>query len=182
MFGENHPDVATSYNNLGLVYYSQGNYPQALEYHQKSLEINRKLYGDFGNNVQQSLYAVYYAYMQCIAEDKSFDVNQYQSFLSEVAFIAATQEEDTPTSQQGMSGVYYLLEYEDWNQEVVTSLSVTVEEFKGKPQTIVVMKDGVISKHYFENTIGVQFGLEIVGKEEKARITEAYNKWKQQNK
>ena len=37
--GFNHPDVATSYNNLGGVYYSKGNYDRAIEYYEKSLVI-----------------------------------------------------------------------------------------------------------------------------------------------
>lgn len=120
--------------------------------------------------------------MQCIAEDKSFDVQKYRAFMSEVAFTATTDEGDTPALQQGMSGEYYLLEYEDWNQDAASSVFDKDKKLKGKPKTIVVMKDGVISKHYFEDAIGVEIGLKYVTKAEKAKITAAYNKWKQQNK
>lgn len=160
----------------------QGAYPQALENFIKALEIYRKLYRDDSNDVQQTLDVVYYAYMQCIAEDKSFDVQKYRAFMSEVAFTATTDEGDTPALQQGMSGEYYLLEYEDWNQDAASSVFDKDKKLKGKPKTIVVMKDGVISKHNFEDTIGVQFGLKFVTKAVKAKITAAYNKWKQQNK
>lgn len=180
--GETHRDVATCYNNIGLAYHEQGNYSQALEYFNKALVINKKLYGIDSNNVQQLLGYTYYAYMKCIAEDKSFDMKQYQEFLSEVAFTATPVDGDTPASQQGMSGEYYLLEYEDWDQEAASSLFDKNVELRGKPKTIVVMKDGVISKHYFENTIGAQLKLKFVSKDEKAQITAAYNKWKQQNK
>ena len=44
------------------------------------------------------------------------------------------------------------------------------------------MKDGVISQHHFDDKIGVQFYLKGINKEEKTKITEAYNKWKEQNK
>ena len=37
--GDNHLDVAKSYNGIGNVYYSQGQYERALEYYQKSLDI-----------------------------------------------------------------------------------------------------------------------------------------------
>ena len=40
-----HPDTAMSYNNIGLVYNSQGDYDQALEYCQKALEIFEKALG-----------------------------------------------------------------------------------------------------------------------------------------
>jgi len=37
--------VAASYSNIGNVYNSQGQYEQALEYHQKALEIFIKVSG-----------------------------------------------------------------------------------------------------------------------------------------
>ena len=37
--GENHPDVASSYNNIANVYSDQGELDKALEYHNKSLTI-----------------------------------------------------------------------------------------------------------------------------------------------
>ena len=35
----NHPDLATSYNNIGLVYHNMGEYSKALSYYERSLEI-----------------------------------------------------------------------------------------------------------------------------------------------
>ncbi|ETO35921.1 hypothetical protein RFI_01140 [Reticulomyxa filosa] len=37
--GYDHPDVATSYNNLGNVYQNKGEYDKAIEYNEKSLKI-----------------------------------------------------------------------------------------------------------------------------------------------
>jgi len=39
--GENNPSIATTYNNIGLVYNNQGDYNKALEYYFKSLEIEK---------------------------------------------------------------------------------------------------------------------------------------------
>jgi hypothetical protein len=39
VLGLNHVDVALSYNNIGLVYRSKGDYKLALEYYIKSLKI-----------------------------------------------------------------------------------------------------------------------------------------------
>ena len=46
IFGECHPDVAMSYNNIGGVYYSQCDYAKALEYYEKSLEISLSIFGE----------------------------------------------------------------------------------------------------------------------------------------
>ena len=86
----------------------------------------------------------------------------------------------TPTFLQDMSGEYYLLEYSNWNFENTTDLFYKNNELKDKPKDIVVMKDGVITKHHLEDTIGIQLGIKFVSKEEKQRITEAYHKWKEE--
>ena len=52
--GEEGGLVATSYNNIGLVYDSQGDYAKALEYHQKALAIWEKLFGSEHPNVALS--------------------------------------------------------------------------------------------------------------------------------
>ena len=46
IFGEDHADVASSYNNLALVYYSLGEYNQAKELHEKALTIRKKIFGE----------------------------------------------------------------------------------------------------------------------------------------
>ncbi len=38
-FGENHPNVAGSYNNIAVIYYNQGKYDDALELLNKALNI-----------------------------------------------------------------------------------------------------------------------------------------------
>ena len=45
VLGKEHPDTATSYNNIGAVNKFLGNYSKALEYYQKSLDIKEKELG-----------------------------------------------------------------------------------------------------------------------------------------
>ena len=42
--GEDHANVATSYNNLALVYYNLKEYNQAKELHQKALMIRKQIF------------------------------------------------------------------------------------------------------------------------------------------
>jgi tetratricopeptide (TPR) repeat protein len=35
-----HPQIALTYNNLGLLYYDNGEYAEALKFYQESLEMN----------------------------------------------------------------------------------------------------------------------------------------------
>ena len=52
--GERHPDVATSYNNIGSIYDSMGDYSKALEYYTKSLEIYLEIFGEYHIDVVSS--------------------------------------------------------------------------------------------------------------------------------
>ena len=45
IYGTEHPDTATSYNNIGFLYSGQGDYPKALEYYTKALAIREKVLG-----------------------------------------------------------------------------------------------------------------------------------------
>ena len=45
LYGEDHPSTAASYNNIGSVYHSQGDYPKALGYYSKALAIIEKVLG-----------------------------------------------------------------------------------------------------------------------------------------
>ena len=44
--GDDHPDVATTYNNMALVYTKQGKYNEALAMYEKALSIRLKKLGD----------------------------------------------------------------------------------------------------------------------------------------
>ena len=54
IFGEEHNAVATSYNNLGSVCYSIGEYNQAKELHTKAVMIQKKIFGEEHNAVAAS--------------------------------------------------------------------------------------------------------------------------------
>jgi len=55
LFGDRHPDVATSLNNIGFVYSKKGDYDLALKYYEQSLEIQKALFGDRHPDVASSL-------------------------------------------------------------------------------------------------------------------------------
>ena len=46
IFGEDHADVATSYNNLALVYSCLGEYNEGKELFEKSLMMQKKIFGE----------------------------------------------------------------------------------------------------------------------------------------
>ena len=57
-FGEEHPDTATSLNNLALLYIKQGRYKEAEPLHLESLEMRKKLLGEEHPDVALSLWSL----------------------------------------------------------------------------------------------------------------------------
>jgi len=60
--GDNHPDVATSLNNLAELYYFQGKYDQAEPLYLQALELHKRLLGDNHPDVATSLNNLAYLY------------------------------------------------------------------------------------------------------------------------
>ena len=60
--GEHHPDVATSYNNIGYVYSARGDYSRALEMYERSLEILKSVYGEHYPDVAASYNNIGFVY------------------------------------------------------------------------------------------------------------------------
>jgi tetratricopeptide (TPR) repeat protein len=60
--GEEHPDVATSYNNLAALYNSQGRYSEAEPLYQKALALRQKLLGEEHPDVATSYNNLAYLY------------------------------------------------------------------------------------------------------------------------
>ena len=173
-FSKEHPDIAISFDNIGNVYTNQGDYTHAMEFFRKALDIREKIFGKEHFNTLISKSNIYNINYQLALSSGSLS-----NFLSEHAFFVATIDGDTPAKQQGMSGEYFIFEYADWTQDSMTSLFDKIEEMRGKPKNILVMKDGVIRQIHFENTIGVLFMIKQVTKEERQYINEAYEDWKE---
>jgi tetratricopeptide (TPR) repeat protein len=55
LIGENHPDTAIFLNNIGLIYYKQGNYEKTLENYEKALKLTLSLFGENHPNTALSL-------------------------------------------------------------------------------------------------------------------------------
>lgn len=182
---ENHPKVAQSYKNIGDIFLSQGDDSLAYEYYKKALHIFRNVF-DSESPYYDEMYILFdyldtfeKAHVLCDLPDNKIASTQkeIEENLSLIAYTLFCMGKDTPAQKQGMSGTYFVLRYGDWSIQNNTSLPVKNNELRGKPKTIVVMKDGVISEHYFEDSIGAIISCEYVGKKKKITMIDAYNEW-----
>ena len=166
-------DKADGYVNKGNVYMKQNLYSDALACFEKALEIRA---GHYGRNiypfVTECNKKIYTCYISMLKKEIS-KIVQYREYMMENIFTIQTYDNSSFGQEE-----YYLLEFADWNQNSLENLFDKNAELQGKPKNIVVMKDGVITKHHFEDKIGCQIGIKYVGKEEKQHIVELYNTWK----
>lgn len=169
--------MATSYDNIGFIYLSNKKYRQALEYHQKALKSLLQVLSEDHPYVNTSYDNISYVYWAAKANDEILP--GFDDYVSERVFIGTTLSVDNSAALQGLNGEFVVFEFGDWTIDSETSLWDKDKELRGKPKTIVVMQDGKIAQHHFEDSIGMRIGYKKVGKEEKQRIISEYHKWKE---
>ena len=104
IFGEEHANVATSYNNLAGVYCSIGEYSQAKEMHQKALVILKKIFGEEHANVATSYNNL--AGVYCSIGEYSQAKEMYQKALVILKKIFGEEHANVATSYNNLAGVY----------------------------------------------------------------------------
>ena len=90
--GGEHPDVATTYNNIGITWKNKGEYDKALEYYEKSLVIQLKTLGGEQPDVARSYFDIgncnYELKLYSIAIDffkKGFSTEKKGGYLFQIA-------------------------------------------------------------------------------------------------
>ncbi|MBR5493294.1 MAG: tetratricopeptide repeat-containing protein, partial [Alistipes sp.] len=104
VFGESHPDIAASYNNIGSVYDAQGDYTRALEYHQQSLAIMKQFFGESHPDIATSynnIGAVYAA-----QGDYARALEYYQQSLAIWKQVYGESHPDVALSYNNIGSVY----------------------------------------------------------------------------
>jgi hypothetical protein len=144
-----------------------------VDYFQQAFALSRELLGDDHEQTEYLRNRLFQCrYYQAIAKET------IQQFLPQCAFTITVDDGDNPARQQGLTGEYYLLEYADWTQDSPSSLFDINVKWQGRPKTIVIMKDSVITRHHFQNRIGVHLHVKEVNFAEKQRISQLYEEWK----
>ena len=175
VYGENHPDVAASYNDIGCIYYYQTDYAKALNMFEKALEIYKSVYVENHPYINSIIESIYESYIHLMQWSNEYD-SQYWKFISEMVFTA-TVDGNVSAQNQGISGEYYLLEADGWNQDCTENI-FDISNGQGSSKSLLLMKDGEIMPVNVDDISCINFGLKPVGAEQKQAITEAYRKWK----
>ena len=102
--GENGENVATSYNNIGFVYSSQGDYVKALEMYLQSLKIRLAIFGETHPDVALSYNNI--GYIHASQGDYVKALEMYQQSLKINLAIFGETHPNVATSYNNIGGVY----------------------------------------------------------------------------
>lgn len=181
-YGEEH-HLIDSYGSIGQIYELLGDVNKALIYYERGANVAIRCHGRDNSEAWVLLPLISMALENLIKTNPTDSVvSRYQQFQSETAVISIIPGGvDTPAANLGMSGIYFILEYGDWNIEKSDSFFDEFIRLQGKPRNVVFLKNNNIETHYFENTIGGQFMLRYVTPEEKRAIKETYKNMKKKD-
>lgn len=206
-YGEQHPDVATSYNNIGFIYKSLKDYPKALDYFEKALELKKIIFGDCHQEVASNYDNIGMAYTYM--ENYAMALKNFQKSLHIYTTLYGANHKTAVQISDIIYNLYctslkqssklekdfkrFISEYAytftidkdnkfyliEYNNWYLDSVeSILYCYQQNKPADIVLMYDSNIKKYHLDHTNGCKVGLKFVGKEEKKRIVKEYGKWK----
>ncbi|NES40394.1 MAG: tetratricopeptide repeat protein [Moorea sp. SIO2C4] len=102
--GQDHPDVATSLNNLAGLYYSMGRYDQAEPLYQQALKIRKQLLGEEHVDVADSLNNLGLLYKSMARYDQAEPL--YQQALEMKKQLLGHHHPDVATSLHNLAALY----------------------------------------------------------------------------
>ena len=107
VLGADHPDTATTYNNIGLVYYSLGDYEKALEWYEKALAIQEKVLGADHPVTAATYNNIGLVYYSLGEHEKALE--WYEKALAIREKVLGAGHPSTATTYNNIAGVYYSL-------------------------------------------------------------------------
>ena len=121
MFGKEHPDTATSYNNVGVCYSKLGNKTKALEYYKEALEIRERLFTSEHLDKVQSYQNIASIYEYQGNYETALDYN-FKALKNEEV-IWGTEYKNISDSYNAIAWTYHLMgKYEEalpWAEKAV---------------------------------------------------------------
>ena len=104
VLGQNHPDIATSYNNIGNVYFYKGDYDRALEYYLKAVKIKESVLGGNHPDTAMSFYNIGMIYSAKGDYDKALEY--YLKAVKILESVLGANHPDTAMSYNNIGNVY----------------------------------------------------------------------------
>jgi len=148
IYGEYHPDVATSLDNLAKLYYEEGKNDEAESLYKQSLEITGKIYGEYHPDVAASLNNLAVLYDE---EGKNDEAELlYKQSLEITGKIYGEYHPDVALSLNNLAGLY---DKEGKNDEAEPLLKQALEinrKIHGDAHPSVALSLNNLALHYLK--------------------------------
>ncbi|MCB1066423.1 MAG: tetratricopeptide repeat-containing protein, partial [Verrucomicrobiae bacterium] len=153
VLGEEHPDTAVTYGNLGSTYDSLGNHAKALELTQRSLDIRRSVLGEEHPDTALAYGNLGSTYYSLGKYDKALELEQ-KSFLNLKTCLGISHQS---------------------TRNAAINLAMTLGKLNCVPEAKAVLKEAVqdlpVSDPFFKEAAGVAKSLDRKKKPHGPRFT-----------
>lgn len=132
-------------------------------------------------NALEKAYGMYLLSLTKLAETDSTANAEISRFMADKIWAGDKPREGTPAYEKGISQGFVILEFAEWNFMSDKGLYEVTHRYQGQPKSLVIMQGDNIDRYDFEDNLGMNFEMRKVTPEEKARVVEAYRRWKENN-
>ena len=122
VLGYEHPDTATTYNNIAVIYNNLGEYNQALDWHEKALTIYEKILGFEHPDTAATYNNIAFVYNNLGEYDKALE--WYEKALAIYEKVLGYEHPSTATTYNNIAGVYYKLGEYDKVLECIERINI----------------------------------------------------------
>ncbi|MEK8021880.1 MAG: tetratricopeptide repeat protein [Candidatus Parabeggiatoa sp.] len=147
VFGQEHPDVAESLNDLALLYKTQGKYDEAEKGYKRALAIRQKVLGQESLEVAESLHNLAFLYTRQAEYEEA-----EKSFKRSLAIKKKRLVQEHPmvaNTLRGLATLYYAQgDYEKAEPLFERSLAIRKKVFEQESRTVAITLSGLATLYY----------------------------------
>lgn len=148
MFGEQHPDTAKSFNNIGELYHYKADYARALEYYQKALEILKLI---FCEQYPNSDTATCYNNIGLLYQNLGDNKHALEYCLMALKIFEGILPKETPLSYISVGMIYSVMGNNGQAYEYYMKAKEVCEKVLGEKHVYTATTYNHISNFYLKN-------------------------------
>lgn len=165
---------------LAMLYYASAQYTEAKSYMKHAIYYLENMPDSTPDFFDGQIYTSYFqTLLACLKNDPSV-AEEIDAFMADKLWCGTIAENDAMTSWVS-PGNYYVLELGDWNFKHNSDLNGALLslELQGRPKSMSIVQGDKVGIYNFGNQLGITFSVCKVSPREKARVEEAYTRWKE---
>lgn len=180
LYGWDHTDTMVHRFGVAECYSKMQRYDDAI-YCFSSLYHDMMAKEGSGHNYTQRFFIELHKAYNAVMGQADYDGRYKDDYvsLSRNSIVVAQVEDNSPASRMGLSGEYYVIEFEEWSldQEDNNFFVFNSSVISRNQKTYVLYKDDEFFVVPFEDKLGVRLGYRWISSEDKLELIKTYHKW-----